>query len=235
MTRLVYTIIIFLILGINAASQDERKIHLGLVINPSMAILTGDGNDQIKNTPQPGGFIGALAHVDLHFRWQLRVGAGINVMAIEQKDYSPLFPSDVDSMGNIFPRNSSIEYKLTVYQISVPVNVRFKLADKTNHFFLSSGIDLRFKVDEKDKSILIESGSGSLDLSNSQWTELNTFGLTYSISAGYEFSVFTASKLSVEPIFKFGVNQIFETSGLHSVLDNNGHTIEFGLSLGLIL
>lgn len=233
MERILLLIIFVIALAQGVSSQEVSKSHFGIMADASLTLQRPENSDFIDASSAFSGRLSFMTYTDLHERWQLCSGVGMNFMRIDQVDYSPVFPAD-SSMFMVDLKHSYVEQDISIIALSVHTNIRYRIAGEQNKFFIAGGGEVRYRLADSEDAILYESETLSYEIDSNPFNMLTKSNVLLSVSFGYEFAGWGDTKLYVEAVYKHGITNLFNAT-VQPQPENNSKLSEVGVCFGITL
>ncbi|HZV70997.1 MAG TPA: hypothetical protein VFG10_15690 [Saprospiraceae bacterium] len=210
--------------------STDKKIHFGFSLTPQIGMAQFKSELVAENQSGISYILGGDLLIDLSPKTQFITGLMLHHVKLKYRDYSPLFPDDVDEFGNALIYKSYWDFNYGDLFIGIPVNLKIKLnsSEKANHFFLNGGCKVQHLLLNSGYVILNESGH----LQEKRDPDQYYFGfqktwLLPNVGFGYEFTL-GKGKFSIQPDYEFSLSKIFRKK--YSI-DANGYVRFLGLRL----
>ena len=205
--KTILSILLSLVFTIPLWSQESAsKPQFGLSVSPQIAHIM-NRQSLFDSKASIGYSLQAFIIDDVSSRLQLYGGLGFQHSKFRQRDNSLQFPADVMN-GVWVPGKSYIEYSVEYSAVGIPLGLKLQLGEKANHFFLSSSAQYQFLFDPKEKLVLNESGHFSELNPDTNGIVFEKTQLLFGVGLGYDFSLGTNSRMSIEPFFNYSLKEI---------------------------
>ena len=202
-----------------------QNISYGLELDPSYH-LRENGEFNFSG----GGFIA----LDLSDRFILSTGIKVGWQHLSDIDYSLVFVCDLDNIKGFNKTNSYIKIRQNATYLGLPLQARYKLSDKDNHFYVNYNFTYWFRLGRNAHETLVQCGTTTIDQRSFQAIH-GSYGISNTFGFGYEFSFKEICSVYIEP--RFGVS-FYKLDGFSlpialSEIKYNSRQNDLGLSVGL--
>lgn len=208
---------------------EDKKIHVGLSLTPQLSVPVFDDAYLQRYEPRFGVAFGGDVNADLSSKFQLRTGLEYQLARITYRDYSPMFPGDVEN-GEVDVYKSYFDFRYVNSFVGVPIDLKYKLAkpESTNHVFVSAGIAIRYLISSSGEIQLVESGTPTIayDPETFLFSGQDVW-FYFAGGIGYEFKL-GRGKCSIQPRYEFSPAKLLEEDA--SAI-GNGHPAYVGIRM----
>lgn len=213
-----------------ALGQTEvKKLHFGLSLTPQLSVPVFDGEYLQRYEPRFGVAFGGDVNVDLGSKFQLRTGLEYQLARITYRDYSPMFPGDVEN-GEADVYKSYFDFRYVNSFMGVPIDLKYKLAkpQSINHVFVSAGLAFRYLISSSGEIQLVESGTPTISYDPETFLfSGHDIWFYFTGGLGYEFKL-GRGKCSIQPRYEFSPIKLLEEDA--SAI-GNGHPAFVGIKI----
>jgi|GEM_PF-3917941 len=195
--------------------ETIKTTRFGISVTPQLNTTIFKDKEEIKEWKSTIGLAAAgNFHFDLSPKAQLVTGLEFQYIKYSYKDYSGTWPDEIDSNFIINDLNY-FNYQYSLFFIGLPVQMKLKLnsPEKLNHFFLITGITLRYRFTTAGEVSLVEEGTTTINRNIDEWFWApDKFWFLGSVGFGYEMKC-ENHKLSIAPTFEYSPGQLYNDHG----------------------
>ena len=222
----VLTIGLFFLVINSTAAQDEKIVHFGFNISPSITKVLFENTDNIVSEQLFGYSFGINVFYDVSTIFEIKSGINYHVHNLNPIDYSPIAGCDIHPIEGTNLLSSWYEDQYRIHSIGIPIEARFKILGNENHFYAKTGFEPLFKIAESGKSVFVECNMNEYDLTNTTLGKLVPILYKVKFGLGFEFELTKKINLYIEPEISYAINKTFEAR------TNNNRILNFGLLMG---
>lgn len=222
--------LIFLILFFSKFIFAQSKINYGFYVQPKLSTFNYKESNIFKGTNTLSYLIGGDVSVQKN-RFEFKTGINFSRISINQLDHSLIFDCDINLESGTDIYNSYRKDKYQIFYVGIPLNASYYFTKKEN-FYFNLGGEILLKIEETNKSFLVECGNPEREISGSpKYGTKDTIAKT-NFGIGYLYKKDNYS-IYFEPIIEYSITRIFKESENPADLINNVNSIEFGLKVGI--
>lgn len=207
--------------------QDvSKKIKVGFSALPQFSITQFNRDHLVENETSFSYASGFDLYLPLSPKVQFITGVELFGVHLKHRDYSPLFPSDMQN-GEADFFKSYYDFASSYRFLGVPLELKWNMGEKENLFYLMGGIKPRLRVSRSGTIWLIESGGSPQPINAKEFfPDVEKLQLSLSFHLGYEWVSRKQTHYSIGPLFEYAVTQVFDDSFMTMA---NGHFTTVGL------
>lgn len=217
--------LLFAIISISISySQDvNRKIKVGFSALPQFSITHFSPDNLVENENSFSYASGIDLYFPLSTKVQFITGVELLGVHLKHRDYSPLFPLDVQN-GEADIYKSYYDFSSSYRFLGLPLEIKWNMGEKERHFYLMGGLKPRLRVSRSGTIWLVESGGSPQPVSAKEYfPDVEKIQLTLSIHPGFEWVSRKQTHYSIGPLFEYAVTEFFD-----STFAANGHLTTIG-------
>ncbi len=215
-----------LLFSFSLLSYGQQQFHFGVEVMPKYTLINFH-KKPILGDPQLGYSIGGNIYYAINERHQIYTGIHVNQINLDFINYSMLLNCDFNSSHGNDYLNSYMRHTQELYYVTIPLRNKFKLNEQDNHLYIQSGFDFLYLSSSKIESYITECGQHEQALSQAQISPIS-FILLPNVGVGYEFKVYKNIKSFIE--FK---GEVALTDLFHEFNTINIPYYNFGISTGI--
>ena len=211
MMRCVAIIAGCLLTALGATGQDRWQF--GMSLHPGISSVAAVAGQLLESRPQLSLELGGEVVYLPNEQFSFQTGISISRYRTAIRDYSPLFPSDVDNQSRPLPYRSYLTYENDFIFLQVPLAIRLHLIRKErSNFFISLRLQLYINMDESHATTLVESGGPP-----EPTRQFNAYGysamLMWGATIGYQRQLPGGQHLTLEPVWSRGASRLLSLIG----------------------
>jgi len=147
--------------------------------------------------------MGGIVALDVSDRFVLSTGVKVGWQHLSDFDDSLVFGCDLDLTKGANETNSSIEIRQNATYLGLPLQARYKLSDKDNHFYVNYNFTYWLRLGRNAHETIVECSTTIVDQRSFQAIH-GTYGISNALGFGYEFRFKEIGSIYIEP--RFGVS-----------------------------
>lgn len=228
--KTIRSLILLVLLFINhIAFSQEKSIHFGASFNAKITHQIFDDPDSYKSDDAFSYAI--VGNIYYHFgpNFQLISGLSFNHYKINQLDDFPVLLCDFEPNSLTYiPYNSYFRENYKTNYLGIPLEGRYNIGEKANHFFVQFGFEALFKIALNETHTFVEcmTSEREIDLPDN-FKEVNDFLLLAKVGVGYEFPIGEKMTLFFDPNIEYSLTKFFKSGS------GNSKFLNFGLNTGI--
>lgn len=220
-------------------SQEPELLGFGLEINPYITIQQFEQADLARAGFPHGIRLALLGHMNMNPRVDLKVGLSLNMIQINQDDFSKIFPCDVTPQGFTNNHRSRIHSREQKLYAGMPVNFKFKLSTNPSHVYIHLGGEALVHIGSNSTHQIYECGSIKAIEVDFPFRQSTPILVMARAGAGYECELKNQSgffkSIYMECIVGQSINDLFsplrpQTTGDDGI--NNSKILQLGAVVG---
>ena len=185
------TLLFFLITLSTIAFSQENKVHFGASFNAKITHQIFDDPNSNKSDDAFSYTIVGNIYYNINSKFKLISGLSFSHYKINQlDDLAVIFLCDIDPAQGYIPYNSYLKENYKTNYLGIPLEGRYNIGDKANHFFIQFGFEALFKIALNETHTIVEcmTSEREIDLPDN-FKEVNDFLLIAKFGVGYEFPI----------------------------------------------